>query len=327
MSYKLVRLVLSVIGLAALGGFGWTFYDFIQNKAEYNQPVTQADMNRWSREIPPPPTRFKVHVPEWSPGFNVVHELNVTGELPPDPVEGGGDTEPPPPPPRFSPDDVTVALIIAGAEAPGAYLIPSGAEERNGIPPGDFYGVGDTLVVPAKQNAELKVVAIRDREVELATLDDADSFTVSLASAEGEGPTVVFDEAPAEAAAASGATAAPRETTEIRTDEYRIGLNDLEQLEEMQDDEIYAAVRVQPARDAVQNVRGLRITSIQSGTMFDRIGLEEDDVVLSVNGIPAVDRADLLQKLRDAPPSGVVRVEIERRGGARTLTYRVPRRP
>ena len=94
----------------------------------------------------------------------------------------------------------------------------------------------------------------------------------------------------------------------------------------MNDDQIYSAVRTQPARDALQNVRGLRITDIQSGTLFDRVGLKKDDVVLSVNGIPAKDRAELLSRLRDAEPSSRITVELERRGGQRTLTYRVPRR-
>lgn len=322
MSYKLLRLLLGLVGVAALGGFGWTFYDFIQNKGSYNNPLTQSDLTRWQKDIPPAPTSFKHHLPDWTGAFDSVHKLNVYGKLP-EVVDTGGNEPPPPPPPRFSENDVTVAMIIASAANPGAYLIPAGAQPDGGLPEGDFYSVGDKVRIPAKQNAELKVVAIEAGQVTLATLDDEDSFTVRLASEDLDSSNVLFDEAPEGTESFEAPTV--RETRSVGLDEYEIGSDDLEELREMSDDQVYSAVRVQPARDALQKVRGLRITSIQSGTLFERVGLKKDDVVLSVNGIPAVDRADLLAKLRKAEPSQRVSVEIERRGGQRTLTYRVPR--
>lgn len=322
MSYKLFRLLLSVIGIGALGGFGWTFYDFIQNKAEYNTPLRSEDVRKWRDDIPPAPTSFKHHLPEWDAEFGNVHQLNVTGILP-EVVDTGTEGPPPPPPPRFSETDVTVAMIISSKTNPGAFLIPAGAQAEGGIPPGDFYTVGDKIRIPSKQNAELKVTAIRDREVDFATLDDEDSFTVKLASDEVDSSGVLFAEAPE---GSQDEVVAPAATRMVASDEYEIGTSDLDELGQMNDDQIYAAVRTQPARDALQNVRGLRITNIQSGTLFDRVGLKKDDVVLSVNGIPAKDRADLLAKLRDSEPSSTITVDLERRGGQRTLTYRVPRR-
>mgnify|MGYP002861135422 CR=1 FL=1 len=322
MSYKLFRLLLSVVGIAALAGFGWTFYDFIQHKAEYNTPLTSEDVRKWRDETPPAPTSFKHHLPDWNGTFDNLHKLNVSGVLPPEVVEGPG-PEVVEVKPRFAETDVTVAMIIASKANPGAYLIPAGAQPEGGLPPGDFYSEGDKIRVPAKQNAELKVVAIRDGEVEFATLDDEFSFVVALASAEVDSSGVLFNEAPE---GADEAVVAPSQTRMVASDEFEIGTNDLDELAQMNDDQIYSAVRTQPARDALQNVRGLRITDIQSGTLFDRVGLKKDDVVLSVNGIPAKDRAELLSRLRDAEPSSRITVELERRGGQRTLTYRVPRR-
>ena len=322
MSYKLFRLLFSVIGIGALGGFGWTFYDFIQNKAEYNTPLRSEDVRKWRDEIPPAPTSFKHHLPEWDSGFSQVHDLNVTGYIPPEVIDDG-DGPPPPPPPRFSETDITVAMIIASKTNPGAFLVPSGAGAEGGLPPGDFYSVGDKVRIPAKQNAEVKVTAIRDREVDFATLDDEDSFTATLASDEVDSSGVLFNEAPE---GAQESFVGPATTRMVASDEFEIGTDDLKELDLMNDDQIYAAVRTQPARDALQNVRGLRITNIQPGTLFDRVGLKKDDVVLSVNGIPAKDRADLLAKLRNSEPSSTITVDLERRGGQRTLTYRVPRR-
>lgn len=316
-----MRMLLSLVGISALGGFGWTFYDFIQHKAEYNTPLTSEDVRNWRDDIPPAPTSFKHHLPDWDEAFQNVHELDVHGPLPV--VEAPIGTEGPEvAAPRFSDSDITVAMIIASETNPGAYLIPAGAMPEGGLPPGNFYSVGEKVRIPAKQNAEVKVTAIRDNEVDFSTLDDVDTFTAKLASEDVDSSNVMFNTAP------DGATegfVGAATTRMVASDEYELGSDDMRELGAMKDDEILSAVRVQPARDALQKVRGLRITEIQSGTMFDRVGLKKDDVVLAVNGIPATDRADLLSKLRSSEPSSTVTVDLERRGGARTLTYRVPR--
>jgi PDZ domain-containing protein len=314
-------MLLSLVGISALGGFGWTFYDFIQHKAEYNTPLTSEDVRSWRDDIPPAPTSFKHHLPDWDEEFDNVHLLNVSGQVPPAEVVAGPDNTGPPPP-RFSDSDITVAMIIASETNPGAYLIPAGAMPEGGMPPGNFYLIGEKVRIPAKQNAEVKVTAIRDSEVDFSTLDDVDTFTAKLVSEAVDDSNVVFNSAPD--GAIEGFVGAAT-TRMIASDEYELGSDDMKELGAMKDDEILSAVRVQPARDALQKVRGLRITEIQSGTVFDRVGLKKDDVVLAVNGIPATDRADLLSKLRSSEPSSTVTVDLERRGGARTLTYRVPR--
>lgn len=314
-------MLLSLVGISALGGFGWTFYDFIQHKAEYNTPLTSEDVRKWRDEIPPAPTSFKHHLPDWDESFPNVHELNVTGYVEPE-VEVTGPGPDVPKPPRFSDSDITVAMIIASSTNPGAYLIPAGSQPEGGLPPGNFYSVGEKVRIPAKQNAEVKVTAIRSSEVDFSTLDDVDTFTAKLVNEDLDASNVMFNSAPE--GATEGFVGAAT-TRMVASDEYELGSDDLKELGAMKDDEILSAVRVQPARDALQNVRGLRITELQSGTLFDRVGLKKDDVVLAVNGIPATDRADLLSKLRNSEPSSTVTVDLERRGGARTLTYRVPR--
>jgi hypothetical protein len=320
-SYKLLRLLLSLVGVSALGGFGWTFYDFIQHKAEYNTPLTSEDVRRWRDDIPPAPTSFKHHLPDWDKSFANVHLLNVWGYVKPVEVVVGPGVETPKPP-RFSDSDITVAMIIASETNPGAYLIPAGAQPEGGLPPGNFYSIGEKVRIPAKQNAEVKVTAIRDSEVDFSTLDGVDTFTAKLVNEDVDSSNVMFNSAPD--GAKQGFVGAAT-TRMVASDEYELGSDDLKELGAMKDDEILSAIRVQPARDALQQVRGLRITEIQSGTLFDRVGLKKDDVVLAVNGIPATDRADLLSKLRNSEPSSTISVDLERRGGARTLTYRVPR--
>jgi PDZ domain-containing protein len=321
-SYKLLRLLLGLIGVASLGGFGWTFYDFIVHKAEYNQPFTATEAKKLSlKPKMPPKSDVRGHLQEWKGNFDNIHKLNVTGYVAPV-VANGPDVEAEKPKPRFGPDDVTLASIMFSSTRPAAFLIPAGAEAVGGLPPGELFIVGDQFEVPAKPGLSLEVRAIRGNEVDLSTIEGTDPFTLVIPLLEvDEGSLLVGKVGGSETARVYEA---PRLTEKIDSDTYAIGSADLEKLAQMPDDQIYAAVRVQPARNALQKVRGLRITSIQSGSLFEKIGLKVDDVVLSVNGLPAKDRGQLLSELRKAASTDTVRVVIERRGGQRTLTYRVP---
>jgi PDZ domain-containing protein len=321
-SYKLLRLLLGLIGISSLGGFGWTFYDFIVHKAEYNQPFTSTEAKELSRKPKmPPKSDVRGHLQEWKGNFDNTYKLNVTGYVAPVVATGPG-AEVEKPKPRFGPDDVTLASILWSSTRPAAFLIPAGAEAVGALPPGELFVVGDHFKVPAKPGAELKVKAIRNNEVDLVTLEDTDPFTLVLPLLDVNESSVVLGTVNASGEPKSGE--APRLTEKIDTDTYAIGSADLEKLAQMPDDQIYAAVRVQPARNALQKIRGLRITSIQSGSLFEKIGLKTDDVVLSVNGLPAKDRGQLLSELRKSAATDTVKVVIERRGGQRTLTYRVP---
>ena len=323
MSYKLLRYLLSLVGIASLAGFGWSFYDFIINKAEYNQPLTSLDLKNLNKKVRPPKRgQVSGHLKKWEGNYDQVYKLNVTGYVKPE-EPSSASTEVEKPKPRFGPDDVTLSSILySSGQHSAVYLIPSGAVSLAGMPIGDYYISGDPFEVPAKPGAELKVMEIREAEVDLATPEGEDSFTLALLVNDIDPTAVILDGGEEPGVVKRNF---PKQTEMVALNEYVIGTQDLDILQEMPDDKIISAVRVQPARDANHQVRGLRITNIQSGSLFERIGLQKDDVVLSVNDYPAKDRGELISHLRKAEPREVVQVHIERRGGRRTLTYRVPR--
>ncbi len=325
MSYKLLRFLLTLVGIASLAGFGWSFYDFIIHKAEYNQPLTSEGLKSLNKKVKPPKRgQVSGHLESWNDGnYDQIFKLNVIGYVKPEKVESGP-TEPVKPKPRFGPDDVTLSSIMySDGGISAAYLIPAGAEPTGGLPTGDYYLVGDAFEVPSKPGVKLKVEAIRETEVDLATTEGEDAFTLAMEISEVD-PSQVFLDGSIEGPIGNKRVF-PKETEMIALDDYVVGTEDVAKYKEMADDQIFSEVRVQQARDAQFNVRGLRISSIKPGSLFERVGLQEDDVVLSVNGFPAKDRADLLSHLRNAEPADVVQVNIERRGGKRTLTYRLPR--
>lgn len=324
MSYKLLRFLLTLVGIASLAGFGWSFYDFIIHKAEYNQPLTSEGLKSLNKQVKPPKVgQASGHLSNWSGNYDQIYKLNVIGYVP-EPEVPDGPVEPVKPKPRFGPDDVTLSSILfseTGLSA--AYLIPAGAEPQGALPTGDYYLVGDSFEVPNKAGVKLQVKAIRETEVDLATTEDEDAFTLAMLISEVDPSSVIMD------GSVEGTIGAkrvfPKETEMIAIDDYVVGTDDVAKYRDMPEDQIFSEVRVQQARDAQLEVRGLRITSIKSGSLFERVGLQADDVVLSVNGYPAKDRADLLSHLRNAEPQDVVQVSIERRGGKRMLTYRMPR--
>ena len=324
MSYKLLRFLLTLVGIASLGGFGWSFYDFIIHKTEYNQPLTSEKLKDLNKQVRPPKQgQISGHLEKWNGNYDDIYKLNVYGYVKP-PEVTTGPTAPVKPKPRFGPDDVTLSSILYSSKNHSAvYLIPAGAEPQGALPAGDYYLVGDRFSVPAKPGAKLEVLAIRETEVDLATPEGEDAFTLAMVISEVDPGTIITSDGTESATGPKRSF--PKSTEMVAIDDYAIGTQDIQDLKDMPDDQIFSAVRMQPARDANLQVRGLRITSIQSGSLFERVGLQADDVVLSVNQYPAKDRADLLRHLRNADPSDTVQVNIERRGGQRTLTYRIPR--
>ncbi len=93
----------------------------------------------------------------------------------------------------------------------------------------------------------------------------------------------------------------------------------------MSQGEILASVPVRVSRDPLSNgVRGLRIRQVPAGSVFSRLGIKVDDIVLEVNGQPAVDRDQLFESMRQLD-TDILQVKIERLGGVRNLTFRLPR--
>ncbi|HEX9793999.1 MAG TPA: PDZ domain-containing protein [Planctomycetota bacterium] len=332
MSHKIVRALLIFVGLLTLGRFAWSFTDFLKKREEYQQPLNIGEIVRL---IPRPDgTANKGSLKAYGE-YAVLHEANLTGVV--KKVVGPGDGgPPPPPPPKVSDKDLQVVYIQHHAKSGGtsAFLRPTNpppaAENGAASDKGDIYLVGDVFEVPGKKGVKVKVAEIRETEVDLALAGDevAVVFTLHLRDYEVDSGSAITAERGGESSAPIGTVRPP--PSETRTEDgraYEIGTEDLAKLESMSEDEIYAAVQLEPARDReTGEVRGLRIGRIRKDSMFGRQGLEENDILLSINGEPAKDRKQLADYLRSQEDVKMFVLRIERFGGVREISYRVPSR-
>jgi len=121
-------------------------------------------------------------------------------------------------------------------------------------------------------------------------------------------------------------TVAPDYTKELsEANSYAVGKKDVEVLESMSQEEILSSLPHRVQRDPLSNeVIGLRIKSVPANSVFERLGLRADDIVLDVNGEPATNRDQLFESVKNLD-TNLITVRIERLGGVRTLSYRLPR--
>ena len=84
MKIRLLRLLFLLLGLAALGGFGLTFQDFLENKAAYLRPFDIAGFEKTLHADGG--VKEVGHLGDWSRDYRLIHQLNLTGEIRVDPV-------------------------------------------------------------------------------------------------------------------------------------------------------------------------------------------------------------------------------------------------
>ncbi len=331
MSYKILRFLLVLVGLGSLGDFGWTFYDFWTHRdaflARTDLKALTATFARADQGAEQGHLRPYVE-------YDVVGQLNITGRVEVAPEESTGG--PVAPPPLVGPEDVDVPFIQFQPESkvttfaflrPANWQPPAGSEFKV---VGDLYQEGDVFTLPSKPGVELEVVEIRLDAVVLRVRGQEDSeFTVRPRDFEVETGTV-RDAAGGDLAIGAAGPPPPQRTRTRDGRTYEVGTDDLASIERMSEEQVVAAVRTETVRDpGTGEIRGLRLSRIRQDSVFARQGLQEDDVILAVNGHPARSRKELLDYLRRQGEQGVTtfRIQVDRRGHVRELVYRLPRRP
>ncbi|MFK5955259.1 MAG: PDZ domain-containing protein [Planctomycetota bacterium] len=325
MNEKLLRLVLVLVGLGTLGGFGWKMFDYIQNKDVIVRQISMAKLEGTFGADGSAAGRNGGHLKPYE-NYKVLQALNITGYVAPPPVLK--EEEEVKVKPRISPNDILVPWI----QAPSAAWIQGRTERpKDEYIPGDLIGVGSTFELDDKKGLELKLVAVRPGEVEIQVVDTGTMMVVLPGAYEVDHGRVFVrgnDTSRGGSAEVDGVAVvyvAPERTEQVEAGAYEIGSNDLRELEKMSQEEILASVPVRVARDPLSNkVRGLRIRSVPAGSVFSRLGIKADDILLEVNGQPAVDRDQLFRSVREMD-TDVIEVKVERLGGVRTLTFRLPR--
>lgn len=323
---KFLRLLLVLVGVGALGAFGWRVYDYWKHKEEILRPVDLAGLQERAGGGP------RVEQGHLKPyqEYAVIETLNITGKDPPQPVV----VEPPKPPPaRLTERDLQVTYIqFHATDHPfnAAWITPteeaSAASAATDAVPGDLYQVGQKVHIKSKKDLEVRVKRIEAERVLVSFGKDENAGEVLLTMASFDLPehSVSSLLGPPTERGAVPPRSVPVETRLNDAGDFEIGKSDAAYFQKLSQEELAAAVPVKPDRDRLSNeVRGLRIQSVPENSPFARLGLRADDVVLEVNGMPAVNRDDLIQALRQLDVN-TIEVKVERLGALRTLRYRLP---
>ncbi len=322
---KFLRLLLVLVGVAALGAFGWRIYDYWRQKDVLLQPVNIAKLQEKAGGGPRQDPGHLLPYPE----FAVIETLNITGKEPERPAE----VKPPPPPvARLTESDLLVIYIQYFSDnhpQNAAYIQPADEkpDDTKDDAPGALLTAGGRIHIKSKKDLDVRLKRIEAEHVVIGygEGESAGELTLGISTYAVPAATLaslVGARNPDDAAAE--VRSVPAETRLNEAGEFEVGSGDAAYFEKLSQEEVIAAVPVKPDRDRLSNeIRGLRIQSVPENSPFSRLGLRADDVVLEVNGTPALSRDDLLQALR-AANARTIEVKVERLGAVRSLRYRLP---
>ena len=316
---KFLRFVLTVVGVGALALFGYKMVDFVRHPEVYKGGLGDEDLVRIRRGFSQSSVRATPasHLQEYA-SYAIIQDLNITGYVPPVVI----DTGPVQPISRgVSARDLEVPFL----QYPnGAWVQPAGAQTTAGSEdvPGDMYLVGQEFEIDTHVGTRLRLEKVEVDKVVIVVVKTGDELVVRA----GDMPLNMRDllgDPNAEQAGNVQQLPPPEYTMADDTGVYRIGTADAKELRLMTEEEVLSAVSVRPARnEATNEVRGLRLQRLNH-PVFQRMGLQQDDVVLEVNGKPALDRDEVLRQMREYD-GNTVTLRVERLGGVRTISYRLP---
>jgi hypothetical protein len=312
---KLLRLLLSSVGLLALGGFGLQIKDFMVNRDVLMRPVDITRIENTFGRLDS--SQLGGHLLAFE-NYKVLQTLNVTGYVPPPPEVEIEDQ--PQVNQIIAADDFVVPFIQypSGAWIQGVGEVVIGDEF-----PGDFYAVGDKFELATKPGVRLRLAAVESGAVNINLVEGDASVTVPVSTYEVDSSQIIV-RGPDGELVDGREIVVPQRTRMTEPDHYAVGSADASELEQMSQEQVLAAVPVRTERDPFTNeIKGLRIRSVQPNSVFARMGVQADDIVLEVNGVTAADRQQLFTSLQSMS-GGNVEVKIERMGGIRTLFFTVP---
>ncbi|MBC8369817.1 MAG: PDZ domain-containing protein [Planctomycetes bacterium] len=316
MNEKLLRLVLSSVGLIALGGFGLQIKDFILNRDALMRPVDITRLENTFGRLDS--SQLGGHLLAFE-NYKVLQELNITGYVAP-------------PPPVDVDDNPKVHQVIAASDfvvpfiqyPSGAWIQAVGESATDGNSPGDFYVVGDKFELSSKPGVELRLAGLSNGAVDVELVNGDVTVSVAVSTFEVDSTQIIVQQ-PDGTLVNKGQSTAPQRTRMTEPNHYAVGSQDIIELEQMSQEQVLSAVPVRPERDPFTNqIKGLRIRSVQPNSVFARMGVNADDIVLEVNGVPATDRQNLFNSMQSMT-GGRVEVKIERMGGVRTLYFALPK--
>jgi hypothetical protein len=318
---KLLRFVLVLVGIGTLSGFAWKMYDFVKHREEITGALDMSKLESKFGEVEP--TRLGNHLKRYEE-YRVLQDLNITGYVPPppeveNPIEKAAVA-------ALVAEDVEVPMI----QSPTAAWIQGRGETAKGDQfAGAFRVIGEAFELPNKVGLKLRLKTVQPGWVEIEAIESGEVVRVHALTFQVDATHVFAGKEPSGSdVTASGEGPAfvnPTTTREIEPYSYAVGQDDVAALESMSQEEILSSLPHRVHRDPMSNeIDGLRIVSVPANSVFERLGLRADDIVMEVNGQPATNRDQLFESMRKLD-TNILKVRIMRLGGVRTLTFRLPR--
>ena len=200
--------------------------------------------------------------------------------------------------------DLPVKLIATVVTNPAQFSTALIAGDGRGEEP-EIYSVGDRLLNEAtiEEIHWRKVIIRRDDRLE----------------------TIPMDSKGVEPARSSSSNSDSEDADGIQKDgenQYVVPQSVLDNaLEDL--DKLANQVRVRPHRDSDGNVDGYRLSAIRRGTLLDKLGIKNGDIVHEVNGYPLNSSSGSMTAFQSLQSESSFQFDISRRNNRRTIKYDV----
>ena len=88
-------------------------------------------------------------------------------------------------------------------------------------------------------------------------------------------------------------------------------------------DKLASQVRVRPHRDSDGNVDGYRLSAIRRGTLLDKLGIKNGDIVHEVNGYQLNSSSGAMTAFQSLQSESSFQFDVSRRNRRRTIKYEI----
>jgi len=198
-----------------------------------------------------------------------------------------------------------LATVVAEPETFSSALIASG-EGREGSARG--YGIGDTLEDATILRIEQKKVVIRRSDGALEYLDMGGEGTKKVAS-------VVRTFGGAEPEGDAGITQTGEYSWEVDESLLAGALGNI--------DTLIAEVRATPHKGPDGEIDGFRLSAIRRGSLLQKLGIKNGDVIHGVNGTPLTNATGAMGAFQSMSSERQFSFEVTRRNQKQTFEYSV----
>lgn len=318
--------------LGLLGGIGYIGYDYYENGQHvryFDKGVARDILEGVKAPRPPVPLALN-YDKDIRPA---IVDFDWTGKLPPPPVEVPKGPEGPVEVPKTPVDDIldVVAIIHSNVNPGGSACLLRFAESTKPDERDLWFYVGDSLPAP---NDGISVFRIRGDAVVFSFSDEErEKEEVIPASRKGSGVIVKVDD-PNAVVAPRGlgvVSAKPNQgpsapaQTQKKNGQYYLGTEDAENFAQNYDTILSRDVGTKTYFDKDGKRAGIQITSVKEGSIAARHGVQQGDIIISINGTPVSSKQEAISfAKKHADIYEVWEVQVMNLGRIRTEVYHTP---